>query len=123
MGGPRPPWPLPPVLTPMLFGRCFVGYLSLVGKCWSAIEYLCCVLWNSSYRLHRVVSCTITNSPAIIINDKSALFPAPTLLIGTTETVKLLSSGSGWSMEYSSVVSSTNIISFSPLMVLVMVTL
>ena len=49
-------------------------------------------------------------------------WPAPTSLIGTTVTVKLFP-GSGWSMEYSRVVSSTNIVSFSPLVVLVMVTL
>ena len=45
--------------------------------------------------------------------------PGPTALIGTTVIVNSLSE----SMEYSRVVSTTNIVSFSPLVVLVMVTL
>ena len=48
--------------------------------------------------------------------------PTPASFRGTTVTVKLFS-GSGWSMEYSRVVSSTDTVLFSPLVVLVMVTL
>ena len=63
-----------------------------------------------------------SNSKAKIIGSMIAGCPAPTSFRGTTITVKLFS-GSGWSMEYSRVVSSTDTVSFSPLVVLVMVTL